>query len=88
MYMVGHQTVSMDSNTIAPGILFPELEITPVVIWLDKTGFAVIAALNDMVGMPGKVHPCTPRHSNSFAINYLDIRLDNCIGDFYGLVNK
>ena len=50
MDMIGHQAVSMDSNTIAPGILFPELEIIPVVLGLDKTGFAVIAALNDMVG--------------------------------------
>ena len=88
MYMIGHQTVRMNSNTIAPGILFPELEIIPVVLWFDKTGFAVIAALNDMVRMPGKVHPCTPRHSSSFAIHYSDNRLDDCIDDLGGLVNK
>jgi len=68
MYMIGHQAVSMDNNTISPGILFPELEIILVVLWLVKTGFAVIAALNDMVGMPWKVHPCTPWHSSSFAL--------------------
>ena len=33
---------------MAPGILFPELEIVPVVLWLEVTGSAVIAALNDM----------------------------------------
>ena len=76
MYMIGHLAVSMDNNAISLGILFPELEIILLVLWLDKTGFAVIAALNDMVGMPGKVHPCTPRHSRSFAFYCLD----NCIG--------
>jgi hypothetical protein len=66
--MIGHQAVSMDSNAIALGINFPEIEIALVVLWLDKTGFAIIAALNDMVRIPGKVHPCTPRHCSSFAI--------------------
>jgi hypothetical protein len=68
MDMIGHQAVSMDSNAIAPGILFPELKIILVVFWLDETGFAVIAALNDMVGIPWKVHPCMARHSISFAL--------------------
>jgi hypothetical protein len=36
--------------------LFPEFEIILVVLGLDKTGFAVIAALNDMVVMLWKVH--------------------------------
>ena len=71
MYMIGHQAVSIDSNAISPGILFPELEIIWVVLWLDKTGFAVIAVLNDMVGMPWKVHPCTPGHCSSFAIEFI-----------------
>jgi len=55
----------VDSNAISPGIFFPELEIILIVLWLDKTDFAVIATLKDMVGMPCKVHPCTPRHSSA-----------------------
>ena len=78
MDMISHQAVSMDSNTITPGIFFPELKIILVILRLDKTGFAVIAALNNMIGIPGKVHPCTPGHSNSFAILKV---LGDCIGD-------
>ena len=43
-------------------------EIIRVVLWFYKTGFAVIAALNNMAGLPWKVHPCTPKHSSSFAL--------------------
>jgi hypothetical protein len=65
----------MDSYAISPGILFPELEVTLVALWLDKSGFADIAALNDMAGMPWKVHPCTPWHSICFALTCLGNRI-------------
>jgi hypothetical protein len=32
MYMIGHQAVSMNSNAISLGILFPELEIILIVL--------------------------------------------------------
>jgi hypothetical protein len=51
MYRIGHQAVSKDSNAISLGLLYPELEITPVVFWLGNTDFAAIAALNGMVGL-------------------------------------
>lgn len=49
-YRIGYQPVSIDSTAIPLGIRFPELEITPVVLWLDKAGVAVPAALNEVVG--------------------------------------
>ena len=58
----------MDSNAISLGILFPELEIILVILWLDKADLAVVSALNDMIGISRKVHPCTSWHSISFAI--------------------
>jgi hypothetical protein len=65
MDMVGQQAVSMDSNAISLGISLAELEMALVFLRLDKTGFAIIAALNDRVGLPGRLHPCTPRHFES-----------------------
>jgi hypothetical protein len=67
MYIFGHQEESMDSNAMSPGMLFPGLGIILAVLWLDKTGFAVSAALNDMAGIPWKVQPWSARHSSSFA---------------------
>lgn len=73
----------MDSNAIAPGIPFPELEMISEVLCLETTGFAVIATLNDMAGMPGKVHPRTPRHVSFLTIRYSGKRLDSCLGDLW-----
>jgi hypothetical protein len=67
MYRIGHQAVSIDNSAISLGTRFPELEKTPVVLWLDKAGFAVPAALNGMGGLPRKAYPCTLRHSRSYA---------------------
>lgn len=82
MYWIGHRAASIDSNAISPGNRYPELEVTPAALRLDKAVVAVPAALNGMVGLPRKAHPYTLRHSRSYATLFrLDISIGNRIGD-------
>jgi hypothetical protein len=55
--MVGHQAVCMYNATITPGNNFPQVQIELIILWFDKTGFTVIASLDDMVWQPRYVHP-------------------------------
>jgi hypothetical protein len=48
MEVIRHQAIGMNSNTIPTRTFTPEIEVELVIIWLHKTGFTVIAALNDM----------------------------------------
>ena len=42
-----------------------------IIIRIEKAGLAMVIALDDMIGITGKIHPFTSGHSNSFAMNKL-----------------
>jgi hypothetical protein len=57
MDVIRHQAIGMNSNTIPTRTLTPEIKVELVILWLHKTDFTVIAALNDMTRIPRQVHP-------------------------------
>jgi hypothetical protein len=49
MNVVGHQAISMNGRPITDRQLFPQIEVEQIVLGFDEAGFAVIAALDDVV---------------------------------------
>ena len=71
MYMFRHQAIGMDIDTIKLAAFFPRLQIELVVFGLYKSGFAVIAALDNIIWITRQVRPCSSWHNNSFAIELI-----------------
>ena len=80
--MVGHEAVGVHSKAVSRRQVFPQDKIELVVLGFDKTGFAVVTALNHMIGQTRKVHSCTTRHGNSLGMTEdvgMMARLEDCL---------
>jgi len=49
MYVIGHRDIGMNPGAMFVGHLSEVVQITAVVLFRKETGFAVIAALNDVL---------------------------------------
>ena len=65
--MVGHEAVGMPTEPVTPGQLLPQDQIELVILGLDETGLAVVAALDDVVGQTCEIHPGATGHK-AFAV--------------------
>ncbi len=60
--MVAHQNIGMDLYLIFPTIFLELVQVDRIIIFREKTGLAVIAALDDVVRNTGQAQARTSRH--------------------------
>ena len=71
--MVAHEHVSMHCHPVAVGKLSTQFKIKKVILGFDEAGFAVVAALDDMVRQARQIHPGTAGH-RAFVLRVTDKR--------------
>ncbi len=67
MYVIGHQAIRVEFRPVARHCLSQVIQVELVTFFIKKAGFSIVPALNYMISESGDVHPCSSRHSSSFA---------------------
>jgi len=59
MNMVGHEAIRMNTHTVPLTAFLPQIKIELIVFRFEKTGFEIVTALDDMIGITREIHPFT-----------------------------